>query len=78
MKRGICKLGKNCAFKDDRKGWRANQRSERTFDTQAGNVTSLKFRAKGDFLHGVSPIPVRTGKTLATTSSDCLALHRIL
>ena len=39
----------------------AKQRNEiaKTLDhTQAGKDTSLKFRAKGDFRHGVSAIPV--------------------
>ena len=46
------------------KGWKKRKHSvvvAKTLDhTQAGKVTSLTFRVKSDFLHGVFVIPARS------------------
>ena len=67
FKKGNCKLWNWCAFKHtDRAGGEPKKRDNfmvvaKTLDyTQAGKVTSLEFRAKGDLLHGVSAVPVRS------------------
>ena len=68
IKKGNCKLGSKCAFKHTEKaGSEPKKRTNsvvvvKTLDhTQAEDeITSLPFTAKGDLLHGVSAIPVKS------------------
>ena len=67
--KGVCKLGCKCAFKHILNRLKANQGSDRNLwqspkhwisTKHQKEVTSLDFRAKGDILHGMSAIPVRS------------------
>ena len=55
-------LGNKCAFWHAEQGWRRTEETNEFCGSRqnSGKVTSLKVRAKGDLLHGVSAIPVRS------------------
>ena len=74
---GICKLGLKCALKHAEEDGREPQKRKNSVvvaktlgRTQAEDkITSLKFIEKGDFLHGVTGIPVifqQTGKNVVS------------
>ena len=59
---GNRQLGNQCEFWHAEQGWRRTEETNEFCGTRqhSGKVTSLKVRAKGDLLHGVSAIPVRS------------------